>query len=86
MRVEIGEAVASIMVDKGVLAMISVRVGWNCMVIATMVPTRSWLMILVGESDLLGRLHDERMVTSERDINRYLSVFNFSFTFLINHI
>jgi hypothetical protein len=22
-------------------------------------------------------LHDERMVTSERDINRYLSVFNF---------
>lgn len=77
MRVKVGEAVAGIMVDNGVLAMISVRMGWTCMVIATMVPTRSWSMIWVGESDLLGRLHDERMVTSERDINRYLSVFNF---------
>jgi hypothetical protein len=53
------------------------------MVIATIVPTRFWSIIWVGEPALLGRLHAERVVTSERDINRYLNVFNFSFKIII---
>ena len=79
MRVATGEAAASVMVDKGALAIIFVRVGWVCMVIATIVPTWSWSTVGVGEPALPGRLHAERVVTSERDINRYLNVFNFSF-------
>ena len=79
MRVGIGEAVASVMVDKEGMAIIFVGVGYVCMVIATLVPTRPWSTIWVGEPALLGRLHAERVITSERDINRYLSVFNFSF-------
>ena len=79
MRVEVGEAVANVMVDKEGMAIIFVGVGYVCMVIATLVPTRPWSTIWVGEPALLGRLHAERVITSERDINRYLSVFNFSF-------
>ena len=67
------------MIDKGGVAIILVCVGFVCMVIATIVPTRFWSIIWVGEPALLGRLQAERMITSERDINRNLNVFIFAF-------
>lgn len=79
MRVGVGEAVVIVMVDKGAVAIILVCVKLACMVIATIVPTRFWSIIWVGEPVLPGRLQDERMVTSERDINRSLNVFIFAF-------
>ena len=79
MRVGVGEAVAMVMIDKGAVAIILVCVGLACMVIATIVPTRFWSIIWVGEPALPSRLQDERMVTSERDINRSLNVFIFAF-------
>ena len=76
---EVGEAVANMMVDNGGVAIILVGVGWVCMVIATMVPTSSWSIIWVGEPSLLGRLHDERIATSKMDIDRSLNIFIFTF-------
>jgi hypothetical protein len=38
-----------------------------------------WSVVWVGEPELLGRLQDERIATSEREINRNLNVFNFAF-------
>ena len=77
--VDIGEAITIGAVYLGAMRAAWVWVGLACEVIAATVPVRFWSVVWVGETGLLGRLQDERIVTSERDINRSLSVFNFSF-------
>jgi hypothetical protein len=66
----------------GAMIAVSVWVGLIKAIAAT-VPAIFWSVVWVGVSSLLGRLQDERMVTSEMDINRSLNVFNFSFMVVI---
>ena len=76
---DIGGAVIVGRVSVG--AMITVWV--SCEVSAATVPVGFCSIVWIGKPGLLGRLHAERMVAIERDINRSLNVFNFAFLILM---
>jgi hypothetical protein len=71
--VDMGDAVTVCGANVGVMIDTWVRLAsW---VIAIAVPDRFWMVVWVGEPVLLGRLQDERIITSKMDINGSLNVF-----------
>lgn len=73
-----GEAATVSAIRVGV--MLWACVGLTCRVIVTTEPTGFWSVVWVGKPELPGRLQEERIITSERNIDRSLNVFNFAFT------
>ena len=73
----LGEAVTVSAIRVGV--MLWACVGLTCRVIVATEPAEFWSVVWVGKPELPGRLQEERIITSERNIDRSLNVFNFAF-------
>ena len=77
---DIGEAITVGGVYVSAMIAIWVWVGLTCEVKVATEPAGFWSVVWVGELDMPDRLQAEITVTSKRDIDRSLKIFNFAFT------
>jgi len=78
--VDIGEAITFGGVYVSAMIAIWVWVGLTCEVKVATEPAGFWSVVWVGELDMPDRLQAEITVTSKRNIDRRLKIFNFAFT------
>lgn len=76
---DIGEAGPVGVSYVGMTTAVWVRALPSCKVFTTTKPVRFWLIVWVDMPGATDRLQAERTVTSERNMERNLNVFNFAF-------